>query len=60
RLVGSAAAALLAAQNGANIIRVHDVAATKDALAILAAVQAAKCKDHSKASKPAMQWPDDD
>ncbi|MBP6309508.1 MAG: dihydropteroate synthase, partial [Arenimonas sp.] len=42
RLVGSAAAALLAAQNGANIIRVHDVAATKDALAILAAVQAAK------------------
>lgn len=60
RLVGSAAAALLAAQNGANIIRVHDVAETKDALAILAAVQAAKCKDHSMTSKPAMQWPDDD
>lgn len=60
RLVGSAAAALLAAQNGTNIIRVHDVAETKDALAILAAVQAAKCKDHSIVSKSAIQWPDDD
>ncbi|MGB8600118.1 MAG: dihydropteroate synthase [Burkholderiales bacterium] len=35
----SIAAALLAAQNGASIIRVHDVAATKDALAVLHAVQ---------------------
>ena len=60
RLVGSAAAALLAAQNGANIIRVHDVAETKDVLAVLMAVQGAKCKDYSKVSKPAIQWPDDD
>jgi dihydropteroate synthase len=34
----SVAAALLAAQRGARIVRVHDVAATRDALAVLAAV----------------------
>lgn len=38
RLAASVAAALLAAQKGAKILRVHDVAATKDALAVLAAV----------------------
>jgi dihydropteroate synthase len=36
RLPGSLAAALLAAEQGANIIRVHDVAATRQALAIAA------------------------
>ncbi|MEE2730947.1 MAG: dihydropteroate synthase [Pseudomonadota bacterium] len=40
RLHGSVAAALLAAQEGAHIIRVHDVGPTVDALKILAAVQA--------------------
>ena len=39
RLAGSVAAALLAAQNGAAIVRVHDVAATRDALAVWAAVR---------------------
>ena len=34
RLAASVAAALLAAQQGATILRVHDVAATRDALAI--------------------------
>lgn len=34
RLAGSVAAALIAAQNGATILRVHDVAATRDALAV--------------------------
>jgi len=38
RMPASAAAALLAVQRGARIVRVHDVAATRDALAILAAV----------------------
>ena len=33
------AAALIAAQNGARILRVHDVAATRDALAVLAAAE---------------------
>ncbi|MBL8491693.1 MAG: dihydropteroate synthase [Rhodocyclaceae bacterium] len=39
RQAASAAAALLAVQRGARIVRVHDVAATRDALAVLAAVQ---------------------
>jgi dihydropteroate synthase len=39
RLHASVAAALIAALKGARILRVHDVAATRDALAVLAAVQ---------------------
>lgn len=38
RLHGSVTAALLAVQQGAAIVRVHDVQATKDALAVLQAV----------------------
>jgi dihydropteroate synthase len=40
RLAASIAAALLAVQHGARILRVHDVAATRDALAVLAATEA--------------------
>ncbi len=39
RMAASVAAALLAAQHGATILRVHDVAATRDALAIWRAVE---------------------
>jgi dihydropteroate synthase len=39
RLAASLAAALIAVQHGARIVRVHDVAATRDVLAVLAAVQ---------------------
>ena len=39
RMVASVAAALLAAQRGAHIIRVHDVAATCDALKVLHAIE---------------------
>jgi dihydropteroate synthase len=39
RVHGSVAAALLAVQNGAQIVRVHDVAATRDALAVWNAVK---------------------
>jgi len=39
RLPASVAATLLAVQRGARIARVHDVAATRDALAVLTAVQ---------------------
>lgn len=39
RVVGSAAAALLAVERGARIVRVHDVAATRDALAVWEAVR---------------------
>jgi dihydropteroate synthase len=38
RMHASVAAALLAVQRGADIVRVHDVAATRDALAVLRAV----------------------
>jgi dihydropteroate synthase len=38
RLAASLAAALLAVERGARIVRVHDVAATRDALAVLAAL----------------------
>jgi dihydropteroate synthase len=41
RLAASVTAALLAAQAGAAILRVHDVAATRDALAVWNAVRAA-------------------
>jgi dihydropteroate synthase len=39
RLAASVAAALMAAQKGAKILRVHDVAATRDALAVWAAIE---------------------
>jgi dihydropteroate synthase len=39
RVAASVAAAMLAAQKGAKILRVHDVAATVDALKVLAAIE---------------------
>jgi dihydropteroate synthase len=39
RLPASVAAAVLAAERGAKVLRVHDVAATRDALAVLAALE---------------------
>lgn len=39
RLASSVAAALMAAQKGAKILRVHDVAATRDALAVWSAIE---------------------
>jgi dihydropteroate synthase len=51
RAVGSAAAALLAVQKGAAIVRVHDVAATRDALAVWEAV-ASGMKLSPKPAKP--------
>ena len=41
RLAASIVAALIAAQRGARILRVHDVAATRDALSVWHAVEAA-------------------
>jgi dihydropteroate synthase len=51
RAVGSAAAAMIAVQKGAAIVRVHDVAATKDALAIWTAV-ASGVTPTKKSQKP--------
>jgi len=39
RVYASAAGALLAAQRGASIVRVHDVAATRDSLLVLRAIE---------------------
>lgn len=41
RQTGSVTAAVIAVQRGARVLRVHDVAATRDALAVLQAVSAA-------------------
>ncbi|MGH8171705.1 MAG: dihydropteroate synthase [Rhodanobacteraceae bacterium] len=60
RAAGSAAAALIAVQNGAAIVRVHDVAITRDALAVwnaFAAVPAALSKRAEPSKK--LLWDDD-
>ena len=57
RVSGSVAAHLIAAQRGALLLRVHDVAATVDALKIwnaLAAVPMPRVQ-----AKPEIRWPDD-
>lgn len=59
RAAGSAAAALIAVQRGAMIVRVHDVAATRDALAVWRGVAAATAPERRAApARPA--WGDDD
>ena len=61
RAAGSAAAALLAVQKGAAIVRVHDVAVTRDALAVWEAV-ATGFKRAAGAPKPfgSQRFGDDD
>ena len=57
RVHGSVAAALIAAQRGAKLLRVHDVAATVDALKVWAAVDAVP--KPRAASAPKIVWPDE-
>ncbi len=57
RVHGSVAAHLIAAQNGATIVRVHDVAATVDALKVWAAV-AAIAPPRKDAGRPEIVWPE--
>jgi dihydropteroate synthase len=59
RVAGSVAAHLVAAQRGARLVRVHDVAPTVDALQVWAAV-AAQPAVRAREAKPAIRWPDDD
>jgi dihydropteroate synthase len=59
RVAGSVAAHLIAAQRGAKILRVHDVAATVDALKVWNAV-AAVPTPRAGSSAPTIRWPDDD
>jgi len=57
RVHGSVAAHLIAAQRGAKLVRVHDVAATVDALKIWNAVAAVPMPRTE--STPAIRWPED-
>ncbi len=57
RVHGSVAAHLVAAQRGAMLLRVHDVAATVDALKVWNAVAAVPMPRVE--AKPAIRWPDD-
>lgn len=60
RAAGSAAAALIAVQRGARMVRVHDVAATVDALAVWQAVHAVDAVPRRNEKTAAPRWPDDD
>ncbi len=59
RAAGSVAAALIAVQHGARMVRVHDVAATVDALKVWHAVQSGDKPERRDAPK-APRWPDDE
>jgi dihydropteroate synthase len=59
RVPGSIAAHLIAAQRGAMILRVHDVAATVDALKVWSAVAAVPTPRANPAA-PTIRWPDDE
>lgn len=59
RAMGSVAAHLIAAQRGAKLVRVHDVAATVDALKVWNAV-AAQPMPRATRSPSMPKWPDDE
>ncbi|MEB2188090.1 dihydropteroate synthase [Xanthomonas campestris pv. campestris] len=60
RVHGSVAAHLIAAQQGAQLLRVHDVAATVDALKVWRAVAAIPTPRMAAAAAPTIRWPDED
>ncbi|WP_408950588.1 dihydropteroate synthase [Lysobacter sp. Hz 25] len=60
RVHGSVAAHLIAAQRGAKLLRVHDVAATVDAIKVWEAVAAQPMPRRAAASAPGLKWPDDE
>ena len=60
RTAGSVAAALIAVQRGARMVRVHDVAATLDALAVWQGVHAGEDAPRREPKPAAPRWPDDD
>jgi dihydropteroate synthase len=59
RAAGSVAAALIAVQRGARMVRVHDVAATVDAWKVWHAVQSGD-KPERRDTPKAPRWPDDE
>lgn len=60
RTSGSVAAALVAVQRGARMVRVHDVAPTVDALAVWHAVQSGDTPVRRDTRPAAPRWPDDE
>ena len=60
RVFASVAAAVLAAEYGARILRVHDVAASVDALKVWAAVNAQPAPAPAAPARPSIRWPDED
>lgn len=60
RVAASTAVALIAVQRGARLVRVHDVAATVDVLAVWRGVHAGDAAPVRDARPPAPRWPDDD
>ncbi|HET6545580.1 MAG TPA: dihydropteroate synthase [Rhodanobacteraceae bacterium] len=60
RAAGSAAAALIAVQRGALVVRVHDVAITRDALHVWAAVAAGDSAAPAPSKAGKSSWDDDD
>ncbi|QHG86855.1 dihydropteroate synthase [Xanthomonas sp. NCPPB 1638] len=60
RVHGSVAAHLIAAQHGALLLRVHDVAATVDALKVWSAVAAIPVPRVTAPAAPTIRWPDED
>jgi dihydropteroate synthase len=60
RAAGSAAAALIAVQRGARLVRVHDVAATVDVLAVWQGVHAGDEAPRRDPKPMQPRWPDDD
>jgi dihydropteroate synthase len=60
RMAGSVAAALIAVQRGARMVRVHDVAATVDALAVWQGVHAGDEAPRRESPASTPRWPDDD
>ena len=59
RAIGSAAAALLAVERGARIVRVHDVAATCDALKMYEALRPFEKAPKKSVAKPKSPWDDE-
>ncbi|MEG3191960.1 dihydropteroate synthase [Lysobacter sp. D1-1-M9] len=59
RVHGSVAAHLIAAQRGARLLRVHDVAATADALKVWQAV-ATQRMPQARTANATIRWPDED
>jgi dihydropteroate synthase len=59
RAAGSAAAALIAVQNGASIVRVHDVAVTRDALAVWQGVVSLGAPPKRKDATKRVSWDED-